>query len=985
MPGHSEQYIEKINIHELNSEYIGIIDNVIKLESHIRQLHADWVVDLAEMQHVMSSLDQIVRDMSTVYNENLRNASYSRCREKISGELQKEFYFLDLLENKKSGRPEEFLYSDIKSSVLSIAEQYGYINMSGYFEMVYGPKYQMFCDDIPKFELYDKIFHPYCISTSDTPKSKNAMNIRPIAASCDSLINNTCTIELCIGSLGITIKYTGYILLDKLNIYHRTSQVYSELVSKKKQQVRHILSTKYKHVSNFFASKYMKLNCCVRYFICTPAEIAECISNAENTLVKIKRKSIEYFVSKISRFNFIDIYDTINLLLLDGGDSVTTASVLFEILESKNLPYSTLRSIIYKTLPFSLQEKLEYKASTIAVEKNRLSKLCKNDIPIDSKILSLPNLPDQAITYVMSKKEELSHDENNYKATIAIDGVLNFPWKPKNYVSEYDSINKSATLCREYLSNISDILDKNIYGQLDAKNSIIELVGRWISNPESSGHVIGLEGPPGTGKTLLAKSISSALDIPLSIIGCGGANDVADILGHSYTYSNAQYGMIIRQMIKMGKWRSILFFDELDKVSGKNGINEIYNSLLHITDPNMNQNFQDRFYSTSIDFDLSGTLVIFSYNDKSKIDKILLDRITSIRIVSYNTNDKMNIAKKYVLPKLCKSVNIDISKISISDSVIENIITNHTCEAGMRTLEKKLNQIITKLNVDRMYSRGPFVHIINKMAHKNASDKSEPESDSGDFSVKNIDPEILDKVFNLDIDDVITIDAELVSGYLGSNIRYSTKINSIDMIGVVNGLYATDMGVGGITPIQIYKNYSSDNSGNGTGSMNLRVTGNQKKVMKESVQCAFTVALSALSDDAKFNVASEFPNGFHVHVPDGGTPKDGPSAGCAFATAFVSVMLGKKINRKIAMTGEIELTGKVSKIGGLSEKLSGAKMAGVETVYICRDNQHDYHKHSEKNPGMYENFRVVVVDNISDIIKNKDIIIGAENSDYALE
>ena len=197
------------------------------------------------------------------------------------------------------------------------------------------------------------------------------------------------------------------------------------------------------------------------------------------------------------------------------------------------------------------------------------------------------------------------------------------------------------------------------------------------------------------------------------------------------------------------------------------------------------------------------------------------------------------------------------------------------------------------------------------------------------------------------------------------------------MVGVINGLYANSIGKGGIVPIQIYNNYTGSDE-----KFTLKLTGSQGKVMKESVICAFTTALHQLNHDKRKSIATEFPFGFHIHAPSGATPKDGPSAGCAFTTAFISRMINKRIKNNIAMTGEIELTGKVTKIGGLLYKLSGARKAGVNLALIPKENEEDYQKILNDNPEFVsDTFNVITVDNIREILKH--VLLDYDENDFA--
>jgi ATP-dependent Lon protease len=242
-----------------------------------------------------------------------------------------------------------------------------------------------------------------------------------------------------------------------------------------------------------------------------------------------------------------------------------------------------------------------------------------------------------------------------------------------------------------------------------------------------------------------------------------------------------------------------------------------------------------------------------------------------------------------------------------------------------------------------------------------------------------LDDETINKIFNLEEDNTIDVDLDIVHKYLDKPTHTNELIHTINSVGIVNGLYATSIGIGGIVPIQIYKNYICKPNHNTYPK--LKITGNQKQIMKESVLCALTVAINIVNDTIKAKISTCYQNGFHIHAPDGGTPKDGPSAGCAFATAFVSLLLEKKINRYVSMTGEIDLTGKICKIGGLNAKLNGAKKAGIRTVYISEENQTDYEMIKQKNPELFDNsFNVVIVKHIIDIVTNPEVILDIDLS-----
>jgi ATP-dependent Lon protease len=800
------------------------------------------------------------------------------------------------------------------------------------------------------------------------------------------------------------------------------------------------------------------------------------------------------------------MYRIINVLLLGTDQTINTACLLFGLLKDKKLGSDNIANVIYRNLSFINQIKLKKAAKYIATELERLKTLTSEDVDIKKKLATMINMPDNVKAYVIEKlSESKSSGDNNYKAQMAINALMNYPWKSKNAKSEYEEIRKCHNKSREYMKNVAYQLDNSVYGHSKTKKLLLEMVAKWLQNPESSGQAVGLVGPPGCGKTLLAQSISKALNIPFVMIPLGGANDANDLIGHNYTYSGAQYGMIVRQMIKANNWRCVMLFDEVDKACSKNGSNEIFNVLIHITDQTNNNKFQDKFFSSSIEFDLSGVLMIFSYNDSDKIDPILMDRIFEIDVKPYSINDKVSIVKNYMFKELCQTIGFRPESITLSETNIRYIIEKYTTEAGVRELKRKLETILLKLNIDRIYIKGPFKKLLSRKINiykhlqkkNNSSDKlnsidkinkidkidksnlkkyetsfsilhdndssfndslmdnddnvmklnnllrddsqtwkkkssqdiinlndtsninddiaydddiladdtlvalvdNKNDSDSYEYSDNEcqnlqkyidhnnnslkdeINDAIMNDVFNMNIEYGVYISKKLIHRYLNLPPLHITEVHKKNLIGVINGLYATTIGLGGILPIQILPNYFGDNTNE--DDIKLKLTGSQGKVMKESVHCALSAALRILSEDHKKNILKKFPNGFHIHAPDGATPKDGPSAGCAFATAFVSIIIGKKINREIAMTGEIELTGRVTKIGGLIYKLTGAKKAGIKKIFICDENKDDFNKIKKTNHELFEsNFEIVIVNHLIEIVSDKSVLIDVEPSDF---
>jgi ATP-dependent Lon protease len=329
--------------------------------------------------------------------------------------------------------------------------------------------------------------------------------------------------------------------------------------------------------------------------------------------------------------------------------------------------------------------------------------------------------------------------------------------------------------------------------------------------------------------------------------------------------------------------------------------------------------------------------MIFSYNDSKLVDPILLDRIKEIKINPYTINDKVNICNKFIIPETIKNTGL-YDKIVFDNKIIEYIINSYTNEAGVRGIKRLIENIYLQFNLDKIFRRGIFKKIPKK----------------------------------------IKVDKNIIKNILSDNDNEDTKIHSKPEIGIINGLYATTNGEGGIIPIQVFKNYSSKSN-----KFEIKLTGNQGDVMKESVQCSLTTALDYIRKNLKKYkfiknldnyLAENFKYGFHVHAPSTSTPKDGPSAGIAFTTAFISRILNKKIKNTYGMTGEIELTGRITKIGGLNFKLIGAKKAGVKNIYIPLENKKDLEDIKNKYPKLInKSFNVKTCNNISEIID--DVLI----------
>ena len=534
-----------------------------------------------------------------------------------------------------------------------------------------------------------------------------------------------------------------------------------------------------------------------------------------------------------------------------------------------------------------------------------------------------------------------------------------------------------------FLENCYSRLDESIYGQKDAKDQIIRIISQWI-NGNQSGYCLGFEGSPGLGKTSLAKyGISKALEDndgqyrPFGFIALGGSSNGSMLEGHSYTYVGSTWGRIVEVLMNSKCMNPIIFIDELDKISHTETGREIIGILTHLTDRTQNNEFSDKYFN-GIKLDLSKVLFIFSYNDYSLLDSILADRIHRIRFTNYTVSDKLIITNKYLTPKISDEINIMDRDVYLSNDCIKYLITSYTYEAGVRKLKEKLYDIYRELNVRDINNKlGDYIN--NCITHLDVKNK-----------------ETINKVPTLENDEFINVSNQLIDDILSNHYKVDVTKPFIDnRIGVVYGLYATKSGVGGITIIQVCKKIID------TGTT-LLCTGKQGDVMLESMKVALTLASNFVPKKylIKYGLVSEDNNtchldkdenkdknkdkdknnnskvsnktkySFHIHCPDGATPKDGPSAGCAISLGLISLLTEIPIRNDISMTGEIDILGNALPIGGLDSKIMGSKSAGIKNIMIPRKNEKDLRLIKRNCPEILEDMNIIIVDTIIDVLKN---------------
>ncbi len=473
--------------------------------------------------------------------------------------------------------------------------------------------------------------------------------------------------------------------------------------------------------------------------------------------------------------------------------------------------------------------------------------------------------------------------------------MLELPW------GEYTKDNLN-------LNNAEKVLNKDHYGMEKVKERIIEHLAVLKMRGDFKSPIICLYGPPGVGKTSLGKSIAKAMKRKYVRMSLGGLHDEAEIRGHRRTYVGAMAGQIIKNIKKAGSSNPVFILDEIDKVTQNTNNGDPASALLEVLDPEQNFAFHDNYLDT--DYDLSKVMFIATANNISTIPAPLLDRMELIEVSGYLTEEKIEIAKRHLVPKELDNLGMKDSGVKLSKAAIEKIIEDYTRESGVRDLDKQINKVLRKVTL------------------KYAKDNVLPQ---GELKVEDI------------------------KEYLGTEPYSRDKYQGNDYYGVVTGLAWTSVG-GEILFIE-----TSINNGKGE---KLGLTGNLGDVMKESA----TIALQYLKEHCELlGIQPSFfeEHNIHIHVPEGATPKDGPSAGITIATSLASAITKRKVRKNIAMTGEITLRGKVLPVGGIKEKILAAKRAGITDILICQENK----KNIEDIPAKYvKGVKFHYVENVKDVL-----------------
>ena len=580
-------------------------------------------------------------------------------------------------------------------------------------------------------------------------------------------------------------------------------------------------------------------------------------------------------------------------MLLEEDDIALRAEALIALLESeinmltidKKIHQRVKRQMDNTQLKYFLTEKL----SAVQDELKEIDGSDSTEIgQLEEKIKTV-GLSPEATEKAKGEIEKLKMmSPMSSEATVVrhyLDWLLGLPWSSKS------KINKN-------LNKAEEVLNQDHFGLEKVKERILEYLAVDQMSKRAKGPILCLVGPPGVGKTSLGESIAKATNRAFVRLSLGGVRDESEIRGHRKTYIGAMPGKIIQKLVRCKKNNPLFMLDEIDKM-GMDFRGDPASALLEVLDPSQNHNFNDHYLE--VDFDLSGTMFIATANSLD-VPHALRDRMEIIHLTGYTEKEKRVIAEKYLIDKAKKDAGLKVDELHFSDCAVLHMIRHYTHEAGVRELERCIAKVARKM----------ILKIVREMkANKSNAMKAETPSDKPPA----IDP--LVKISNIE-------------DFLGV-MRYDfDKVGKQDQIGQVTGLAWTELG-GDILTLE---------TAIVPGKGDINCTGSLGEVMQESIQAALTVIKSRMH---QFNLtAKDFEtHDVHVHVPEGATPKDGPSAGIGMSVALASAYSRIPVRSGIAMTGEITLRGEVLPIGGLKEKLLAALRSGVKHVIIPKDNEKD--------------------------------------------
>jgi ATP-dependent Lon protease len=543
---------------------------------------------------------------------------------------------------------------------------------------------------------------------------------------------------------------------------------------------------------------------------------------------------------------------------------------------------------------FFLRQQLEEIKKELGIEKDdKESEVEKIQEKLKSK--TLPEEVQKAVDRELDKLSTLNVQSPEFNVTRNyLETIADLPWGI--FSEDASDIRKARK-----------ILDDSHYGLDDVKERILEFLSTVIRRGTVAGSILCLVGPPGVGKTSIGKSVAEALNRKFFRFSVGGMRDEAEIKGHRRTYIGAMPGKLIQSLGRVGTSNPVVMLDEIDKI-GTGFRGDPASALLEVLDPEQNSAFLDHYLD--VPYDLSNILFITTANQLDTIPGPLLDRMEIIRLSGYTLQEKVEIAKQYLVPKQLKENGFEPKEIRFTNPALKRIADKYAREAGVRNLEKQIGKIIRKVNL--------------KLA----------EGESPDLKVR----------------------ASAIEGYLGKPVFRPERLYDHPIPGVVLGLAYTSFG-GATLYIEA--------TGIPAKGPSFKRTGQLGKVMEESSEIAYSYVRALLGKDAEGKDYFE-QHAVHLHVPAGATPKDGPSAGITMALALYSLATGKPVKDGLAMTGELTLTGRVLPIGGVKEKMLAAKRVGIQEILLPEENRRDYEELADH---VKEGISVQFVDYFQDVLK----------------